>query len=96
MRRFVLLMVSACAAPVDVLKLSSPDEAWSKVKPFVADHKINYPILMGDSSLLGAFELRFLPATFLIDKQGRIAATYAGVVDKADVDSNITKLLAEQ
>jgi len=77
-------------------KLSSPDEAWSKVKPFVADHKINYPILMGDSSLLGAFELRFLPATFLIDKQGRIAATYAGVVAKADVDSNITKLLAEQ
>jgi peroxiredoxin len=57
---------------------------------------MNYPILMGDSTLLGSYELRFLPATFLVDKQGRIAASYAGVVDKSDVDANITKLLAEQ
>jgi peroxiredoxin len=77
-------------------KLTSADQAWSKVKPFVLDHKMNYPILMGDSTLLGSYELRFLPATFLVDKQGRIAASYAGVVDKSDVDANITKLLAEQ
>jgi peroxiredoxin len=77
-------------------KLTNSDEAWSRVRPFVADHKMNYPIVMGDSSLLGSYELRFLPATFLIDKQGRIAATYSGVVDKADVSSNIDKLLAEQ
>jgi peroxiredoxin len=36
-----------------------------------------------------------VPATYLIDKQGRIAATYSGVIDKTDVDSNIDKLLAE-
>jgi peroxiredoxin len=37
-----------------------------------------------------------VPATYLIDKQGRIAATYSGIIDKSDVDSNINKLLAEQ
>jgi peroxiredoxin len=77
-------------------KLTSADEAWGKVKPFALDHKMNYPILMGDSTLLGSYELRFLPATFLLDKQGRIAATYAGVVDKSDVGANIKTLLAEQ
>jgi peroxiredoxin len=76
-------------------KLTSADAAWGKVKPFVSDHKMNYPILMGDSALLGSYELRFLPATFLLDKQGRIAAAYAGVVDKNDVDANIKTLLAE-
>jgi peroxiredoxin len=74
----------------------SADEAWSKVKPFVLDHKLNYPVLMGDASLITTYRLGAVPATFLIDKQGRIAATYNGVIDKSDVDSNINKLLAEQ
>jgi peroxiredoxin len=37
-----------------------------------------------------------VPATYLIDKQGRIAATYSGVINKSDVESNINRLLAEQ
>ena len=74
----------------------SADEAWSKVKPFVLDHKLNYPVLMGDASLMTSYKLGAVPATFLIDKQGRIAATYSGVIDKSGVDSNVNKLLAEQ
>ncbi len=69
--------------------------AWSKVKPFVSEHKMNYPVLMGDGMLLVSYRMKALPATYLIDKQGRIAATYLGVIDKSDVDSNIKKLLAE-
>lgn len=72
------------------------DEAWSQVKPFVLDHKLNYPVLMGDATLITSYKLAAVPATYLIDKQGRIAATYSGVADKSDVDSNIKKLLAEQ
>ena len=71
-------------------------EAWSKVKPFVLDHKVNYPVLMGDATLITSYKLGAVPATYLLDKQGRIAATYSGVIDKSDVDSNINKLLAEQ
>jgi peroxiredoxin len=37
-----------------------------------------------------------VPATYLIDKQGRIAAPCSGIIDKSDVDSNINMLLAEQ
>jgi len=76
-------------------KLTGADEAWSKVRPFVADNKMNYPVLLGDYTLLTSYKLAALPATFLIDKQGRIAASYAGVVDKGDVEANIGKLLAE-
>ena len=74
----------------------SADEAWSKVKPFVQDHKLNYPVLLGDATLITSYKLGAVPATYLIDKQGRIAAIYSGVIDKSDVDSNINKLLAEQ
>jgi peroxiredoxin len=74
----------------------SADEAWSMVKPFVASNKLNYPVLMGEATLITSYKLAAVPASFLIDKQGRVAATYAGVIDKSDVDSNINKLLAEQ
>ena len=73
----------------------SADEAWSKVKPFVQDHKLNYPVLLGDATLITSYKLGAVPATYLIDKQGKIAAAYGGVVSKSDVDSNIDKLLAE-
>jgi peroxiredoxin len=72
------------------------DQAWTQVKPFITDHKLNYPVLMGDATLITSYKLAAVPATYLLDKQGRIAATYAGVIDKTDVDANITKLLAEQ
>lgn len=74
----------------------SADEAWSKVKPYVANNKLNYPVLMGDAMLITSYKLGSVPASFLIDKQGRIAATYGGVIDKSDVEANLNKLLAER
>jgi thiol-disulfide isomerase/thioredoxin len=76
--------------------LKSPEEAWSKVKPFVAAHKLNYPILMGDESVSREYNLQAYPMTCLLDKNGKIAATYVGVVSKADVETNIKALLAEK
>jgi peroxiredoxin len=74
----------------------SADEAWGNVKPYVLEHKLNYPVLMGEAELITSYKLGAVPASYLIDKQGRIAATYSGVIDKSDVNSNINKLLAEQ
>lgn len=76
--------------------LKGPAEAWSLVKPFVADHHVNYPILMGDDGFTKSYSVTTLPVTYLIDKRGRIAATYTGVVDRADVEKNIKALLAER
>jgi peroxiredoxin len=82
---------------MDILysNLKSAEEGWSKVKPFVQTNKINYPILMGDDDVTKTFNIEALPATYLIDGQGRIAATYVGLVDKVDIEANIKKLLAE-
>jgi cytochrome c biogenesis protein CcmG/thiol:disulfide interchange protein DsbE len=76
--------------------LKSVDEARNKVKPFVQKNNLNYPVLMGEATLITSYKLGAVPATFLIDKQSRIAATYCGVIDKSDVDSNVSQLLAEQ
>jgi hypothetical protein len=37
-----------------------------------------------------------MPDTFLIDQEGRIAATYIGMVDKNGLEKNIQRLLARK
>ena len=75
----------------------SADEAWSSVRPFMKKYGINYTIAMGDDETLTAYGLTALPATFLIDKSGKIAVAYVGdVVNKDNVAANIKSLLSEQ
>jgi peroxiredoxin len=76
--------------------LKNDAEGWQLVRPFMASHKMNYPILMGNDSLVTAYGFELWPASYLIDKSGKIAATYIGVVDKNDVEANIKALLAER
>jgi hypothetical protein len=37
-----------------------------------------------------------MPDTFLIDREGRIAATYVGMVDRSGIEKNIQDLLAQK
>ena len=74
----------------------SADEAWGSVRPFMKKYGINYTIAMGDDETLTAYALNALPDTFLIDKSGRVAVAYMGVViDKDNVAANIKSLLSE-
>ena len=75
--------------------LKGSDEAWSRVKPFVRDHKMPYAILMGDDQVTAVYGIKALPVTYLLDTRGRIAATYVGVVDRANLEANINRLLGE-
>lgn len=76
--------------------LKSADEAWQKVRPFIAKHQLNYPIVMGDDAVISSYGFQAYPATYLVDRSGHIAATYVGVVSKDNVEANIKELLAER
>jgi thiol-disulfide isomerase/thioredoxin len=83
---------------MDVMYSDLKDAAagWSQVKPFLRTHGIDYRILLDDGSAEKAFAITALPATYLIDRSGRIAAMYIGVVEPTDIESNIRNLLAER
>ena len=72
------------------------DEGWEKVKPYLNEHPINYPIVVGDATLAKRYSVIGLPVTFLIDRSGRIAARHDGLVDRAVVENEIQKLLQEK
>jgi len=79
--------------PYEALKDAA--EGWSRVKPFAKRQKINYTIVMGDDGVTQTYRITALPVTYLIDRQGRIAAEYVGLVDKDDIERNINLLLKE-
>jgi len=76
--------------------LKDAAEGWSRVKPFAQKQKINYTVVMGDDAVTKTYRVTVLPVTYLIDRQGRIAAEYVGLVDKDDIERNIRVLLKER
>jgi peroxiredoxin len=77
--------------------LKDANEAWGRVRPFIAKHGVNYPIAMGDDAISKAYALNAFPATYLIDKSGKIAGAYVGVlINKDNVATNINSLLSER
>jgi cytochrome c biogenesis protein CcmG/thiol:disulfide interchange protein DsbE len=77
-----------------VVGVSMDEEGWKVVKPYLAEEKINYRVLLGNDSvgtLYGGVDS--LPTTFVIDRDGRIAATHIGLVSKSDYQDEILELL---
>jgi peroxiredoxin len=79
-----------------VLGLALDDEGWSVVRPFAQAFKINYPVMIADSKITDLFGgLKAVPMTFIIDKQGRIAAVHAGLYQKSEYEADIEAVLSE-
>jgi cytochrome c biogenesis protein CcmG/thiol:disulfide interchange protein DsbE len=74
------------------------EEGWEKVKPYLAEHQINYPVVIGDLDFLSKkFGLPpSLPMTLLIDRNGKIAETHPGLVEKDVFEREILQLLQEK
>jgi len=80
-----------------VVGVSLDEGGWNVLKPFLAQHPIPYRIVLGDDATAQKFGIQSMPDTFLIDRQGRVAAAYlAGLVDKANMEANLSALVSER
>jgi peroxiredoxin len=78
-----------------VIGVSTDSDGWKVVKPFVAEKKINYTVLLADDEICKLYSVDAMPVTLLIDREGRIAASHEGVVEKGAGESEIKTLLQE-
>lgn len=77
-----------------VLGVSMDEEGWDIVKPYLERSKINYRVLIGDDMTAQNYGgVDSLPTSFLLDKEGRIAATHIGLVSKSVYQNDINTLL---
>src|SRR6185436_4785455 len=80
----------------EVLGIAMDDEGWEAVKPFAAKIGVNYRLVIGSDSVASMYGgVDALPTTFLIDREGRIAATHLGLTGKKEFEDGIEALLQE-
>src|ERR1039457_3735390 len=80
-----------------VLGVSMDEDGWTSVKPYIVKQKINYRILLGNDQVGDAYGgVESLPTTFVIDRDGRIAARHEGIEPsngKDELRDEINRLL---
>lgn len=66
----------------------------SEVVPFIKDYGINYPVVYGNEAVTISYGgVQSIPTAFIIDKEGKIVATYVGLRPKEVYEDQIKKLL---
>lgn len=78
-----------------VVGVSMDESGWEAVKPFMADMKVNYRMVLGTeemAQLYGGVEA--LPTSFIIDRNGKVASVHMGIVSRSVFEEEIRALLA--
>lgn len=79
---------------VEIVGISVDQETKPDVVPFIKDYGINYPVVYADNGIVVNYGgIRAIPTTFVIDKEGKIVASYEGLVSKLTYENHIKKLL---
>jgi biopolymer transport protein ExbD len=68
-------------------------ESPGLVRPFMMKQGTRYPVAIGNDRLAAQYNVDQMPLTLLIDRDGRIALSHAGIVDRAKFEEAIQQLL---
>ena len=96
MPRFVAWQNRYQAAGLQIIGVSMDDDEGQALE-LVRRRHLNYPVIMGDSDLgIQYGGVLGLPVTFLIDRQGRIAARFKGATSMTAMRREVQRLLRDK
>lgn len=72
------------------------DEGGAKtVAPVVAKRKVTYPVLLATEPTWKAYDVKTLPALFLVDRQGRIVKRFGGATPHRVIEKEVRRVVEE-
>ena len=78
-----------------VLGISEDDGPPKQVADFASKMGINYPIVMSDDKLNKSYGgVDYLPTSYYIGRDGKIAVETGGVISQSQIEQNIKRILA--
>jgi thiol-disulfide isomerase/thioredoxin len=78
----------------EVVGVAMDDDGWTAVKPYIAEKKMNYRVVLGSDQVASVYGgIDSLPTTFVIDQQGKIEATHIGLINRSEYQKEIEGLL---
>jgi len=80
------------------ISLDRGNDAAGKVREFAERHEVNYPLALADGDVVAAFgsvagDIRAIPTTFLIDRDGNVRHHKVGSMETADYEKIIRAAL---
>ncbi len=76
-----------------VVGISMDDDGWNAIRPFMREEGMNYRVLLGNDSVAQLYGgVDSLPTTFIIDREGKIAAVHVGLVSKSSYENDLNAL----
>ena len=80
----------------EIIGISMDDGGRAMLTKFSQKLGISYPIAMGTPKVARSFGGIFgIPQSFLVNRQGKIVKSYAGLIDEDVFEKDITSLLAQ-
>lgn len=81
---------------VAVVSIAMDARGWPAVTPFILEHGIEYPVLLGTTALARAYGgVRTLPLTLFLDREGRVVARHNARLSEAGLRRVVESLLSE-
>jgi thiol-disulfide isomerase/thioredoxin len=77
---------------VMVLGVSVDTDGATVVAPYAAEHKVRYPVLLGDEALARRFGAVGFPTSVLVAPDGTIGRAHAGLLEQEELDAKIACL----
>ena len=72
----------------------SMDDGLKPVQAFYQEHKLNYPVALGDTKLADSFGgILGLPVTFVINRDGQVRKKFVGATDPAVIEQEVVAAL---
>lgn len=78
---------------LEVIGVAMDKGKEERVKAFVKEFGIEYPIVIGDMEVARRWLVRGIPMTFLVDREGKVAQVLPGGIGKGALEKGIQPLL---
>jgi peroxiredoxin len=91
---FVALQKKYQDKGLTVVGMSVDKGSVDDVKAFAKQQGLNYPVVLADAKIAGAFGgIEGIPTTFIIDRNGHIVKQHVGLTEQSEFESDIKPLL---
>ena len=81
---------------LEIVGVALDDSSKDTIAKYVKDMGVNYTILQGQDSVGDAYGAVGLPATYYIDRNGKIIDSALGLVSRSEIEDDIKKALASR
>ncbi len=80
-----------------ILGIAMDDSEPQKIAQFAGEMGVNYPVLLGTDKVAEQYgNVEYLPTTFYVDRQGKIASKAAGLISRAEIEKDVQSVLRSE